>query len=371
MQSVFSIDTVCFVCQRSMQVFLDNEGNSPHYRNQFINPGFPTFFNSEHDGLQFEGYLTIGNYSDISYVLYAKAYRKNNELLLFAEADVFSLFEENNKMSELNQQLNNLQRQLIKEKKQLQLTTQELSRRTLELEQANHELIEINKEKNRYIGMVAHDLRNPIGIAESFSTLLLEEIDSISHKQLVDYLNIISERCSFSLNLIHNFLDVAKIEAGIIELILTEQDYAAFVRESLVHEEFLANNKLQKIVVHCDPCSIMVWFDKNRIQQVLSNLIGNAIKYSHPQTTITLEITQKQSKVVTKVIDQGQGIPHGEIGNLFQPFRTTSVKSTANEKSTGLGLVIVKKIIEAHKGEFGVESIEGEGSTFWFSLPVG
>lgn len=242
--------------------------------------------------------------------------------------------------------------------------------RTRELEKANQELIEINKEKNRYIGMVAHDLRNPIGIAESFSTLLLEEIDSISHKQLVDYLNIISERCSFSLNLIHNFLDVAKIEAGIIELIRTEQDYGTFVRESLVHEEFLANNKLQKIVVHCDPCNIMVRFDKNRIQQVLSNLIGNAIKYSHPQTTITIEIIQQQSKVLTKIIDQGQGIPHGEIGNLFQPFRTTSVKSTANEKSTGLGLVIVKKIIEAHKGEFGVDSIEGEGSTFWFSLPV-
>ncbi|MFA9390384.1 MAG: ATP-binding protein [Prolixibacteraceae bacterium] len=242
--------------------------------------------------------------------------------------------------------------------------------RTLELERANGKLSALNSEKNKYIGMVAHDLRNPIGIAESFASLLIEDFDLLAKNKQIEYLGIISNRCSFSLDLIHNFLDVSKIEAGTFNLILAETDYVKFVHESIVNEEIIAFKKSQKIEIRTAENSMVLPFDNNKIQQVLSNLISNAIKYSPSETCITIEIVKSDTEIITKIIDQGQGIPSNELAKIFNPYQTTSVKSTANEKSTGLGLAIVKKIIEAHNGKVGVESVEGKGSTFYFTLPV-
>jgi signal transduction histidine kinase len=240
--------------------------------------------------------------------------------------------------------------------------------RTLELEEANQKLSELNMEKNRYIGMVSHDLRNPIGIAESFSNLLIDDIDSISKEKHVEYLGIINNRCNYSLDLIHNFLDVSKIESGVFDLDITEQEYIAFVKEGILQDEILANNKSQKIEIKTNVDEVTIRFDKNKIRQVISNLINNAVKFSQPKTTIVIDISKGDKGVTTKIIDQGQGIPENEISRLFHAYQTTSVKATANEKSTGLGLAIVKKIIEAHGGEIGVESEAGRGSTFYFTI---
>lgn len=353
-----------------MCYFLDTNKIELQPKNQFINPFFSSFLTEKTEGLLFEGYLTIGNYNDISYVLQTKVYRKNDNILIFSDADVPQLFEDNKKMSLLNQEVNNLQRQIIKEKKNLQATLSELHQRTHELEQLNIRLSELNIEKNRYIGMVAHDLRNPIGIAESFSNLLKEEINVISKNKLIEYLDIINNRCVFSIDLIRNFLDVSKIEAGIFDISLTWQEYISFVKENIKHDEILAHNKSQKIVVKTNRKSILLNFDKNKIEQVLNNLLSNAIKYSLPNTVITIEISVVDNSVITKIIDQGQGIPEHELPYLFHAFQTSSVKATANEKSTGLGLAIVKKIIEAHQGTIHVESEVGKGSTFYFKIPL-
>jgi len=241
--------------------------------------------------------------------------------------------------------------------------------RTLELEKVNVRLSEMNLEKNRYIGMVAHDLRNPIGVAASFSDILMEDFDSIPKETKLEYLGHISSSCDFSLNLIHDFLDVSKIESGVFDLDLTELEYLSFIKKSIVHEEILAKNKSQEIIIKADRSSIIFSFDRNKIQQVLNNLLSNAIKYSFPDTKIVIDISETDDEIVTKIIDQGQGIPAEELSKLFNPFLTTSVKATASEKSTGLGLAIVKKIIEAHHGWVKVESEVGKGSAFWFSIP--
>lgn len=241
--------------------------------------------------------------------------------------------------------------------------------RTAELEKVNSRLSELNIEKNRYIGMVAHDLRNPIGVAGSFSEILIDDLDSIPKETQLEYLEHINASCDFSLNLIRDFLDVSKIEAGIFELNVSELEYLSFVKKSIVHEEILARNKSQEIIIKSDSTSIMASFDQNKIQQILNNLLSNAIKYSFPNTKIVIDISDNDDEIVTKIIDQGQGIPAEELQKLFTPFQTTSVKATANEKSTGLGLAIVKKIIEAHNGKIWVESEVEKGSTFYFTLP--
>jgi signal transduction histidine kinase len=110
--------------------------------------------------------------------------------------------------------------------------------------------------------------------------------------------------------------------------------------------------------------------DAPKIEQVLNNLIGNAIKFSHPKTTVEVRAARRERDVVIDVRDEGQGIPAGELDRLFIPFESHSVKSTGGEPSTGLGLAIAKRIVEGHGGEIRVRSEVGVGSTFSFSLPL-
>ncbi|KAF0129195.1 MAG: hypothetical protein FD155_2684 [Bacteroidetes bacterium] len=241
--------------------------------------------------------------------------------------------------------------------------------RTNELEKMNDRLSELNILKNQYIGMAAHDLRNPIGVAATFSEILIEDYNDFSKEEMIYYLGLIKQNCHFSINLIHDFLDASKIEAEVLELNITEQDYLSFVKESIFENEILAKNKSQEIIFECVHNSLIASFDKNKIHQVLNNLLSNAIKFSLPKTKIVVDISISNQEIVTRIIDQGQGIPKAELQNLFNPYHTSSVKPTAGEKSTGLGLVIVKKIIETHHGSVKVESNVGEGSVFQFSIP--
>ncbi len=268
--------------------------------------------------------------------------------------------------------------ELITNNRRLMLTLQDsnirleekVKARTSELEMLNSRLSDLNKEKNSYIGMVAHDLQNPIGIAEAFSGILLEDFDTLTKSLQLEYIGLINKSCSFSLNLIHEFLDISKIEAGIFDLNLSQQDYISFLTENVKRNAMLAKNKSQKIVVKTSLSEINFCFDKNKIEQVLNNLLGNAMKYSAASTLIQVEVSSSDHGVTTSIMDEGQGIPKDELEKVFHPFQTTSVKATANEKSTGLGLAIVKKIIESHHGTVTVESEVGKGSVFSFKLPL-
>jgi len=113
-----------------------------------------------------------------------------------------------------------------------------------------------------------------------------------------------------------------------------------------------------------------VAFDENRIGQVLNNLLTNAFKYSPINTSVVLRVRAISGSVEFSVLDQGQGIPPDEIPKLFGAFQRASTKPRAGEDSTGLGLCISRKIVEAHGGKIGVESEPGRGSRFWFTLPV-
>lgn len=261
-------------------------------------------------------------------------------------------------------------RMLMNELRLMNLTLEEkVKNRTVELELLNQRLKEINQEKNRYIGMVAHDLRNPIGVAAVYSDLLLDEYDSTPREDQLQYIGQINESCYFSLDLIREFLDASKIEAGIFDLRIERNDYIEFVKEVIHQNEHFARIKSQKIGLDSSLENIEACFDTNKMQQVLNNLLSNAMKYSHPNTEISVMVLVDGRSIVTHVADQGLGIPNEEFSKIYQPFQTTSVKSTGNEKSFGLGLALVKKIVEAHVGKVWFESEVNKGSIFSFSFP--
>ena len=273
---------------------------------------------------------------------------KENERLQRAQTDrPISYFEE---LSRLNNELVNIQRELAKK---------------------NRELDELSKLKNQFLGIAAHDLRNPLGVIMGFSAYILEEDREKLTEDQIMMLEAILTSSEFMRGLINNLLDVSAIESGKLELDFVKGDLILLINKNISLNRIIAQKKNIDINFIVQEEIPEVYFDNSKIEQVINNLLSNAIKFSKPGTLITVEAVRKDKEVVVSVIDQGQGIPEEELEKLFKPFSTTSVQSTAGEKSTGLGLSIVRNVILKHQGKVWVDSRVGKGSTFYFSLPLG
>lgn len=238
------------------------------------------------------------------------------------------------------------------------------------LEEQNGTLRVLNEQKSKFLGIAAHDLRNPIGAIKSFSNLLLDSDEDFSDEEKIEFMELIKESSQFSLNLINELLDISKIESGKLELDKKDQNIQEIIENTIKINKIFAKKK--NIQINFTPTITVnsIYIDKNKIEQVLHNLLSNAIKYSNPETTISISITKKDTNIEISVTDQGVGIPEQEVKNLFTEFGITSAKTTANESSTGLGLAIAKKIVNGHGGKIMAHSKLGEGSEFLFTLPL-
>ncbi len=238
-----------------------------------------------------------------------------------------------------------------------------------ELEILNQQLAVLNDQKNYFLGMASHDLRNPIGNIINLVQFIQSEGENLSEEHK-SFLNTITESGNYMLNLLNDLLDISKIESGKMELRMAEMDMQHLINTVISDNSFSAGKK--QIGIKSEICSEMpvIHADTDQLRQVLNNLVSNAIKYSANNTSINICVEKVNNEVVVAVHDQGQGIPSEELGQIFSPFKKTSVKATAGESSTGLGLAIVKKVVEAHHGRVWVTSEQGKGSVFSFSIPV-
>jgi CheY-like chemotaxis protein/nitrogen-specific signal transduction histidine kinase len=252
-------------------------------------------------------------------------------------------------MTKLNNELAGMQRELFKKNAQLE---------------------DLNAQKNQFLGMAAHDLRNPLGVIKSYSELLFSELGPKIGDEQREFLDIIRSSSNFMLGMVDDLLNVSTIEAGKLELNLESVDILGAVDYNVQLNRVFAERKNIEIEMVKESDVPPMQLDLSKIGQVLNNLLSNAVKYSHPNTQVRVHIRCDDNNLVVAVADQGQGIPAEELGQLFQAFQKTSVKSTAGESSTGLGLMIVRRIVEGHGGRIWVESEVGMGSTFSFSLPV-
>jgi signal transduction histidine kinase len=239
-----------------------------------------------------------------------------------------------------------------------------------ELIRKNEELEKANQEKNLFLGIVAHDLRNPLTVITADCDYLLLYKSEFKEKQ-VKFISAIKKSGDFMLRLVDDLLAVAKIEAGKLQLDLKEADLHALVRYNLELHSLLAEHRQISLSLSFRGSLPKLKIDPAKIEQVLNNLISNAIKFSPSGTTIDVAVVKQDNTVVVAVRDQGSGIPADDLNKLFKPFGRTRVKSITGEQSTGLGLMIARRIIEGHQGKIWVESEVGKGSTFSFSLPLG
>lgn len=234
-------------------------------------------------------------------------------------------------------------------------------------------LKEMSVTKDRLLAMVAHDLRNPIGNIHSYAELMEESISQdVGETDRTEIKNIaqrLRQQSDFTLILLNDLMDYSKIESVSMKLNLVEVDFEAYLHQKIEPLRMLAKAKNIDIIENFSDLNTKVLIDVNRIEQVLSNLISNAVKYSKEGTQVTLSVSSGQSGFVTLTIsDQGQGIPQNELHKLFKPFSTTSVKGTKKEVSTGLGLYIVKRIVQLHGGDVECTSELGKGSRFSIHL---
>ncbi len=232
------------------------------------------------------------------------------------------------------------------------------------------ELVELNDVKNRLLGVAAHDLRNPIGIVQAFATLMAAGVlGGITEKQRAALASV-DRSCETMLRMINDLLDVSAIESGKLTLNIQQVDLKSYLVASHEANALLAQGKDITLLLEMPPKLPLIRIDPDRLNQVLGNLIGNAIKYSYPGSTTILRTEVARGEVRFLVIDQGQGIPPDDLPKLFQEFGKTTVHPTAGERSTGLGLAICRKIVEAHHGRIWCESEVGKGSTFTVAIPT-
>jgi signal transduction histidine kinase len=240
------------------------------------------------------------------------------------------------------------------------------------IEQQNEELKRLNGVKNTFIGIAAHDLRNPISNLRLGMEILTEtqtwqgEMDR--EEFLALYMDTVDRQTSHMLSLLNDLLDISQIESGRLSLKLESIDAAPFLEEIL--RPHVQAALIKNISVSLDPRPVgKLVGDPMRLRQVLDNLVSNAVKYSPERSCVRVWAVEYDNEWRFYVQDQGPGVTDEDRRKLFQDFARGSARPTGGEKSTGLGLAISKRVVEAHGGKIGVDAAPEGGSVFWFTIP--
>jgi len=246
----------------------------------------------------------------------------------------------------------------------------EVSNLNRELQKKTVQLEKLSEQKSRFLGIAAHDLRNPIGGIHGLSRILMEEATASGDEAHAEIFAQMRESSGFMLELIEDLLSAVTIESGAMDLNLESLDLNELIASNLRLNRIVADAKGVRLDAQPGAQLPAMRLDRLKMHQVLSNLISNAVKFSPRGSTVTVASAREGSTAVISVQDTGPGIPTSELEQLYSPFHQTTVRSPGGEASSGLGLSIVKSIVEKHGGRISVESEVGVGSTFRVSLPI-
>ncbi len=235
-------------------------------------------------------------------------------------------------------------------------------------------LKEAERVKDEFIGIAAHELRTPLAVIKGFSQMLIMQTNRGKGPALADWqmeaIADIDSATSRLVELTEDLLDVTRLQAGRLQLQLEPTDLVALVKRILARFQVTAEGHPLLLKVMREPLVCNV--DHRRIEQVFSNLINNAIKYSPMggPVTITLDEDEDERNALFTIQDQGIGIPENQRGRIFSRFMRADNTQMYDIKGTGLGLYLCRELVERHEGRIWFDSVEGKGSTFYVSLPL-
>ncbi len=239
-----------------------------------------------------------------------------------------------------------------------------------EQRKAEAALLKLDQAKSDFIATAAHELRTPLIAIVGYSELLENAAEmSLSEKQKEEYLAIIQSNAEVLNRLVEDLLDVGRIQIGRSLGVTIQEAHLFEVIEKVVGSLSVKNDRYKINVVHTNPLPEKVWFDPGRMTQVLYNLLNNSIKYTPQGGTIEIQTTTGAETVSIAIVDQGRGMSAEQVKHIFDRFYSGE-RADFKTHGLGLGMGIVKQIIEDHGGEIVVTSSPGEGTTVAFSLPV-
>ncbi|MTI23314.1 hypothetical protein E1176_19955 [Fulvivirga sp. RKSG066] len=244
----------------------------------------------------------------------------------------------------------------------------EVQKQKEEILRKNEELISINNEKNNLIGIVAHDLKSPLNQIKGLITLIKMSADNLN-SEAYSYIETIEKSATRLNEMIGKILDVEAIESKTPNINLTKVDLSELLRKTVERFDVLAKEK--QINLHSDiPEGLTSKVDADYTYQVFENLLSNAIKFSPKFLNIYVSLKHENGQIICEVKDEGQGLSPEDKKKLFGKYQKLSARPTGNETSTGLGLSIVKKYVEAMNGQIWCESEVRKGASFFVSFPA-
>ena len=240
--------------------------------------------------------------------------------------------------------------------------------RTRELSEANARLVALNAEKDTFLGICSHDLKNPLSGITGMAGLIDEDAEDPT--QVRSHAADILQSSEYMSHLVHNLLDINAIEQGKFNLNPEPLDLNATVTRVVDGYRRRAADKRIRLDLAVPPGGVTVRTDARAIQQVVDNLVSNAVKFTPPGGSVDARVERTEGRVRFSVHDTGPGLSAEDRTRLFQKYARLSARTTGGESSTGLGLSIVKRLAEASGGTVDCQSELGQGSTFSVELPV-
>jgi PAS domain S-box-containing protein len=225
----------------------------------------------------------------------------------------------------------------------------------------------VERDQNRrdFIGIVSHELRSPLTNIKSYGQMLLKRLEGLNDGICTSFASKLIQQANYMEKMVVDLTDAATINAGRMQLFSSEFDFNLLIKEIAEGLQQSTNKHFLRIEL----CPMgMVYADKERLSQVITNMVSNAIKYSPSGGDILISSEVKNNSFFFHVKDSGIGIAEKDLQKVF--YRLYRANKTTPIKGLGLGLYICHQIITLHNGEIGVESEEGKGSVFWFSLPL-
>jgi two-component system phosphate regulon sensor histidine kinase PhoR len=229
---------------------------------------------------------------------------------------------------------------------------------------------EVEQLKDEFFSTISHDLRTPLFSIHGFAQIMLEEGDNLDEATRGEFLATIQRQALQLSEMVSNLLDLSKFDEGRFELEKQPVAVADLIHQTILKLQGFAHQEKIKLVSDVSPTLPLVEADRERLEQVLTNLIGNAIKFSEAEGQVLIKAAKVTGEIQIEVQDHGIGIPPEDLEQIFSRFYQSESGNKRSKAGSGLGLHIAKKIVEAHGGKIWAESEVGQGSTFQFTLPL-
>ena len=233
----------------------------------------------------------------------------------------------------------------------------------------NQQLEDLNQLKNEFLGMAAHDIRNPLTTILAASELIEMTAAGTTPEKLIRTAQQIQGAGNRIKTLLTNLLDVNAIDSGKRNIDLQPIEVAPLLEQTIARHEVSARAKQIELVCDVDEAAEAILADSTAIGQILDNLLSNAIKYSEPHRKVWVASGPTESGIGLSVRDEGPGLSEEDLGKMFKKFARLTPRPTAGETSTGLGLWIVKELVQSMQGTIRCESVLGQGTSFIVEFP--